>query len=140
VRALLQAVQLLRREAGLYRELGKRLEALNRPREVERAYTSVVEMLPNESEGHALLAEVRQEQGRWAEAIPHWEQVARIRALEPTGLLKLAAAQVHERQWDKAAETVRKLRSRGWPARFNNTEQQTRELEQQITSGSKARP
>ncbi|HJT77207.1 MAG TPA: hypothetical protein VJ739_08395 [Gemmataceae bacterium] len=137
-RQLLESAQLSRRDIHLYQEMGKRLKALGRPREVERAYTSVVEMLPNESEGHALLAEIRQGQNRWPEAINEWEQVARIRALEPTGLLKLAAAQVHEHQWDRAAETVKKLRSRGWPARFGNVDQQAAELEQQILAGRKA--
>jgi tetratricopeptide (TPR) repeat protein len=137
-RALLDAAELSRRDIKLYQEMGRRLEALGRPREVERAYTSIVEMLPNESEGHALLAEIRQSQNRWADAILHWEQVARIRALEPTGLLKLAAAQVHERQWEQAAQTVKRLRSRGWPARFNNLEPQVHELELQIEVGRKA--
>jgi Flp pilus assembly protein TadD len=131
-RQLLQAVQLSRRDIKLYQEMGKRLATLDRPREVERAYTSIVEVLPSESESHALLAEVRQEQGRWAEAIAQWEEVARIRALEPTGLLKLAAAQVHEERWDDAAATARKLRARGWPPRFGDVEQQVRELERQI--------
>jgi predicted Zn-dependent protease len=134
-RQLLHAAELSRRDIKMYQEMGKRLESLARPREVERAYTSVVEMTPNESEGHALLAEIRQQQNRWPEAIAEWEQVARIRALEPTGLLKLAAAQVHERQWDGARETVKKLRSRGWPARFGNVDQQASELERQIAGG-----
>jgi tetratricopeptide (TPR) repeat protein len=136
-RQLLHAVQLSRRDIKLYQEMGKRLEALGRPGEVERAYTSVVEMTPNESEGHALLAEIREQQNHWADAAAQWEQVARIRALEPTGLLKLAAVQVHERQWDQAEETVKKLRSRGWPARFGNVDQQVRQLEQQIAAGRK---
>jgi tetratricopeptide (TPR) repeat protein len=131
-RQLLQAVQLSRRDIKLYQEMGKRLASLDRPREVERAYTSIVEVLPSEAESHALLAEVRQEQGRWAEAIAQWEEVARIRALEPTGLLKLAAAQVHEQRWEAAAATVRKLRARGWPPRFGDLEQQLRDLEQRI--------
>jgi tetratricopeptide (TPR) repeat protein len=137
-RQLLESAQLSRRNIQLYQEMGKKLEALGRPREVERAYTSVVEMLPNESEGHALLAEIRQGQNRWPEAIAEWEQVARIRALEPTGLLKLAAAQVHERQWDRAEETVKKLRARAWPARFGNVDQQAADLEQHIAAGRKA--
>jgi tetratricopeptide (TPR) repeat protein len=131
-RQLLQAVQLARRDIKLYQEMGKRLALLDRPREVERAYTSIVEMLPNEAESHALLAEVRQEQGRWAEAIAQWEEVARLRALEPTGLLKLAAAQVHEQRWDDAAATVQKLRARAWPPRFGDVGQQVRELERRI--------
>jgi tetratricopeptide (TPR) repeat protein len=137
-RQLLQAAELSRRDIKLYQEMGKRLDALGRPAEVERAYTSIVEMLPNESEGHALLAEIRQTQNRWGDAISHWEQVARIRALEPTGLLRLGAAQVHERLWEQAEETVKRLRSRSWPARFGNVDQQIRDLEQQIDAGRKS--
>ena len=92
-------------------------------------------MLPSESESHALLAEVRQEQGRWSEAIVQWEQVARIRELEPTGLLKLAAAQVHEGEWERAARTVGKLKARTWPARFGDVRGEVRKLEEWIKAG-----
>src|SRR5207253_1680308 len=117
---LLEALQLSRRDVKGYQNLGRRLEALNRVEEAERAYTSMVEVLPNEAEGHALLAEVRQGQDRWDEAAAHWEQVARLRALEPTGLLKLTAAQIHLRQWDRAAQTLQKVGARSWPARFGD--------------------
>jgi predicted Zn-dependent protease len=108
------------------------------PKEAERAYTSIVEVMPSESEGHALLAEVRQEQDRWPEAITQWEQVARIRVLEPTGLLKLAAAQIHLGQWDQAARTIRKVGSRQWPPRFGDVRAQARQLEGQIDAGRQA--
>jgi hypothetical protein len=39
-----------------------------------------------------MLAEIRQEQDRWADAAGHWQEVAKIRALEPTGLQRLAEA------------------------------------------------
>jgi hypothetical protein len=120
----------LRRDITLYENLGRRLA--KEPKEAERAYTSIVEVLPAESESHALLAEVRQKQGRWTDAIGQWEHVARIRELEPTGLLKLAAAQVHEGQWDQAAQSVGKLKARTWPARFNNVGAEVRKLEEQI--------
>jgi tetratricopeptide (TPR) repeat protein len=132
LRQLLQAVQLARRDLKLYDDLGKRYLALDQPDEAERAYTSIVEVLPTESESHALLAEIREKQNRWPEAIHHWKQVARIRALEPTGLLKLAAAQIHEEQWEPARETVRTLNSRSWPSRFGDVQQQTRALEEQL--------
>ncbi len=109
LRQLLQAVQHSRRDLKLYEELGKRYVAAGQPQEAERAYTSIVEMQPAESESHALLAEVREKQGRWTDAIAHWEQAARLRALEPTALLRLAAAQIHEQQWDQARQTLRRL-------------------------------
>src|SRR5262249_29846435 len=97
-----------------------------------RAYTSIVEVLPSESESHALLAEIRQTHNRWSEAMAEWEHVASIRALEPTGLVKLDEAQIHEKQWDKAAETLQKLTTKTWPARFTELPSQIRQLQQQI--------
>jgi Flp pilus assembly protein TadD len=132
VRQLLESVEISRRDIALYRELGQRLTALEQPAEAERAYTSIVEVLPSESESHTLLAEVRQEQDRWDEAVVQWEQVARIRALEPTGLLKLAAAEIHQRRWAEAAATLQKLRQRSWPERFGNVADQARQLERQL--------
>jgi Flp pilus assembly protein TadD len=132
IRQLLQAVELSRRDLKLYEQLGQRFTDLRRPAEAERAYTSTVEMLPNESESHELLAEVREKQNRWPDAIGHWERVAQIRALEPTGLLRLAKAQVHEKAWDQAAAAVRRLRSQSWPQRFGDVQQQTRELEKTL--------
>ena len=128
-------MQLSRRDINLYKELGRRLAELHEDREAERAYTSIVEVLVSESESHAMLAEIRESQNRWAEAIEEWRHVARLRAFEPTGLLRLAAAQMHEKQWDAAAETVRQLRAKTWPPRFGNTEFQIQELERQIRAG-----
>ena len=69
------------------------------------------------------------------DGLGHWEQVAKLRALEPTGLLKLAAAQIHEKQWDKASRTVHQLKSTAWPARFADVAHQASELERQIEAG-----
>ncbi|MHC4400407.1 MAG: VIT domain-containing protein [Planctomycetota bacterium] len=129
---LIDSLQLARRDVARCRDLGNRLEALKRPAEAERAYTAIVEMLPNESESHAMLAEVRQGQDRWEEAVNHWRQVARIRALEPTGLLKLAAAQIHLEKWDDAAGTLQQLRAQSWPPRFGDVDRQIRDLERQV--------
>jgi predicted Zn-dependent protease len=139
VRQLLESVQLSRRDIALYQDLGRRYAELNRPVEAERAVTSIVEMLPAESESHAALAEIRQIQNRWNEAIDQWRQVARIRALEPTGLLKLAEAQIHRQLWDDADATVRQLESRTWPSRFGDADNQTRQLRQRIELGRKAK-
>lgn len=63
--------------------------------------------------------------------------MAEVRALEPTGLLKLAAAQIELKSWDAAAKTVRKLRTQSWPPRFNEVEKQTRELETKLEARPK---
>ncbi|HUT12367.1 MAG TPA: VIT domain-containing protein [Thermoguttaceae bacterium] len=132
VQQLLDSLQLLRRDIGRYKNLGTRLEKLDRLQDAERAYTSIVEMLPSESESHTMLAEIRQGQDRWDEAIVHWRQVARIRALEPTGLLNLAGAQIYQEQWDQALETVGELDGQSWPPRFGDVHEKVRQLERQI--------
>ena len=82
-----------------------------------------------------MLAEIRQGQKRWSDAALHWQQVAEIRSLEPTGLLKLAAVQIKLRDRRAAKETLAKLRSRAWPPRFHDVDAKIRDLEQQLKSG-----
>lgn len=129
-RQLLRMIDLRRSDLPLYQELADRLQG--NEAEAERAATSIIEASPNESENQAAMAELRQKQDRWAEAIPHWELVAELRKLEPNGLLKLAAAQLHQKQWDAARATILKLRKTDWPARFNNVQFQASALESQI--------
>lgn len=137
VRELLRAAELSRRDIKLFEQLGSRYTALNNPGEAERAFTSIVEMLPNESEGHAMLAEVREKQNRWSEAIAHWERVAEIRALEPTGLVKLAGAQIENGDWVGAAKTLHKLRSQSWPLRFTDVQKEIRAMEKTLEERAK---
>jgi tetratricopeptide (TPR) repeat protein len=140
IRELLRGTELSRRDVRLYEDLGNRLKALGRHDEAERAYTSAVEMLPNESEGHALLAEICQRENRWADAILQWEQAARTSVLDPTGLLKLAEAQIRERRWDDALRTVRKLKARPWPPRFQGVDRQIEELESKVRARGRSAP
>ena len=95
-------------------------------------------MQPNESESHTLLAEIRQTQGRWPEAIDQWRQVVRVRALEPTGLLKLAEAQLHEKQWDAARQTLEALLAKDWPERFGNVRSQAEDLKRRVETSRAA--
>jgi tetratricopeptide (TPR) repeat protein len=129
-RQLLKLIDLRRSDLPLYQELADRLQG--NEAEAERAATSIVEASPNEAENQAVMAELRQKQDRWAEAIPHWELVAEFRKLEPNGLLKLAEAQLHQKQWDAARATILKLRKTDWPARFNNVQFQASALESLI--------
>ena len=129
-------MQLARRNLALYQKLGDRYTALKDAKESERAYTSIVEMQANEAEAQAMLAQVRQRQDRWQEAIPHWEHAAAMRALEPTNLIELCKAQIHLKQRDKAEETLRKL-DKAWPARFDNLREQIRALRQQLPQQEK---
>ncbi len=113
------SLELSRRNLDLWEKLADRFTAMKEPVEAERANTSLVEIAPQETEGHARLAEIRQRQDRWDEAINHWQQVARLRKLEPTGLLKLAPALLHQKRLQEFDDTLHKLEATPWPDRFN---------------------
>ncbi len=126
---LFASLQLSRRDLALYQDLGQRLQAAGRLDEAERAFVSMVEMQPHESESHASLAALRETQDRWNDAIFHWQRVADLRALEPTGLVALAKAQLHEKQWTAARGTIQRLKSRPWPRRFQDIQAEINSLE-----------
>jgi tetratricopeptide (TPR) repeat protein len=98
----------------------------------ERAATQLIETGPNESEYQQALAEHRQTQNRWSDAIAHWERVADLRRTDPTGPLKLSAALIHERQVDRAKQTLRKILARDWPAQFPNAHAEATNLLRQV--------
>ena len=127
---LLKLIDLQRHDLTLYQQLAERLK--DNEAEAERAATSIIESAPNESESHTAMAELRQKQNRWGEAIPHWERVAELRRLEPTGLLKLTEAQLHEKQWAAARNSIAKLQKTEWPSRFNDVANQTRQLQERL--------
>lgn len=129
-RQLLRQIDFDRHDLSLYTTLAQRLAG--NEAQAERAATSIIEAAPSESENHAAYAELMQARNRWDEAIPHWRQVAELRRLEPTGLLKLAEAQIHEKQWNEARQTVKKLQQTSWPARFSNVEHETRILQEKL--------
>ncbi len=126
-RQLLKLLDLDAHNLALYQQLAERLK--DNEAEAERAATSLVEAGPNEAENHAALAELRQKQGRWNEAIEQWQAAADLRRLEPTGLVKLAEAQLHQQQWDAARQSIRKLERTEWPSRFNTIENDIRRLQ-----------
>ena len=119
-----------RHNLELYKRLAKRLVV--DPALGERAATSLIEAAPLEAENHQALAELREEQDRWDEAIDHWQQVAELRKLEPTGLVNLATAQIHEEEWADAKDSIRKLTRKEWPSRFSELKKQIRELEKRL--------
>jgi tetratricopeptide (TPR) repeat protein len=127
---LLALIDLNSHDLALYQQLADRLK--NNEAEAERAATSIIESSPNEAESHAALAELRQKQNRWSEAIPHWEKVAELRRLEPTGLLKLAAAQIHEKEWPAARKSIETLERTEWPQRFSDVSNEIRRLQEQL--------
>jgi hypothetical protein len=58
--------------------------------------------------------------------------VVKIRELEPTGLIKLAQAQMHVKDWNGAKATIAKLRAKTWPERFVEAPKQIKALEAQF--------
>ena len=119
-----------RHNLEVYKRLAKRLQSDDAM--AERAATSLIEAAPLEAENHQALAELREEQDRWDDAIEQWEQVAELRKLEPTGLLKLATAQVHEERWSDAEATIKKLNQKKWPSRFDNLKRDIKKLQKKL--------
>ncbi len=130
-RQLLKLIELDSHNLALYQQLADRLK--DQPAEAERAVTSVIEAGPQEAENHTALAEIRQKQDRWEEAIDQWAEVAKLRSLEPTGLMKLAEAQLHQKQWDAARKSIEKLQRSDWPSRFGDVNNQTRQLQEKLS-------
>jgi len=130
VEQLLNMVEIDRHNLKLYTQLAERLK--DNPRLAERAITSIVEAGVTEAENHQALAEQRQRQDRWQDAIQHWHHVVRLRSLEPTGLVRLAKAQIHEKDWAAARKSLKTLTHRDWPGRFDKVQIQIRELQQLI--------
>ena len=128
--ALLAQIDVDRHNLALYQQLADRLK--DDEAEAERAATSIIEAGPHEAENQAAMAELRQKQGRWSEAIPHWQQAADLRRLEPTNLVKLIEAEIHAKQWDAARQSLRKLQQTDWPSRFNTVENDIRRLLDQL--------
>jgi predicted Zn-dependent protease len=127
---LLARLDVDRHDLKLYEQLAERLrddEAMS-----ERALTNIIEAAPNEAENHQALAKIREKQKRWDEAIQHWQEVAELRRLEPTGLLGLAAAQIHGKHPDDARKTIEQLRKTEWPIRFNDAMRAIPDLERQL--------
>jgi tetratricopeptide (TPR) repeat protein len=129
-RQLLKLIELESHNLALYQQLADRLK--DQPAEAERAVTSIIEAGPQEAENHTALAEIRQKQGRWNEAIDQWSEAAKLRSLEPTDLVKLAEAQIHQKQWEAARKSIEKLQRAEWPSRFGDINNQTRQLQEKL--------
>ncbi|MBL8817930.1 MAG: hypothetical protein JNL58_18035 [Planctomyces sp.] len=127
---LRKLIDLMPHELTLYSQLADRLK--DDPSQSERAATSIIESSPNEAESHQAYAERLQTLDRWPETIPHWKQVAQYRKLEPTGLLRLAEAQIHVKRFADAQITLKSLRTISWPSRFTDIDNQIRNLESQL--------
>jgi len=126
--ALLQSIAVAPLELDLYAELGRRLSAAGDAGGAERAWTSLAEAKPNEADGHRRLAQHREEEQRYDDAIVQWRQVVRIRTDEPVGWLSLAKAQLKAGRTEKARATLKHVLSRKWDARFGDVHDKARKL------------
>ncbi|MEK7467020.1 MAG: VIT domain-containing protein [Planctomycetota bacterium] len=129
---LLESAKLTGHNVELYKDLGKRWTEMNQPANAERAFTNLVEMMPQESESHQALADVRRAQSRWAEEALQWRHVIRIRSREPGGYLGLAQALISWGKKAEAREVLEKAVSTDWPARFESERNKARDMLQQI--------
>jgi hypothetical protein len=129
-RQLLKLIELDSHNLALYPQLAERLK--DQPAEAERAVTSLIEAGPQEAENHTALAEIRQKQNRWDEAIDEWTEAVKLRSLEPPSLVKLAEAQIHQSQWDAARKSIEKLQRTEWPSRFGDVNNQTQQLQEKL--------
>jgi tetratricopeptide (TPR) repeat protein len=132
VDALLHQLEVQPRELEICRDLAHRYDELEETAEAERALTTIVELLPQEAESHTMLAEIRQGQDRWADAAVHWQRVAKLRELEPTGLINLATIQIQLEQWQAARATLQQIKSRQWPERFDSVLEDVERLEREL--------
>jgi len=103
-----------------YHQLAERYETLDQPEQAERAYTSMVEARPEESESHEALALVREKQTRWADALVHWENVIRIRTQEPTGYVGKLRALLQLNRFLEASTLREEILQTDWPDHFGD--------------------
>jgi predicted Zn-dependent protease len=124
LQAALHRSEYVSRQTDTWRDLGDRLTGLNRAAQAERAYTSLIEVLPNDAESEMALARVREKQSRWNDAIVHWKLGVEYRREDPAGLLGLANAYMQSQQWTEARTTLDALSKpkKPWHRRFVNLE------------------
>ncbi|MBS0206986.1 MAG: hypothetical protein JSS49_29270 [Planctomycetes bacterium] len=127
---LLTRIDLERHNLDLYKQLAQRLK--DDEAQAERAATSIVEADPNEATNHAALADWREQQNRWDEALLHWQQFVKLRRLDPTGLVRLARVQVKLNQTMSARESLKQLEATTWPPRYNTIPEDIRQLKEQL--------
>ncbi|MBI4601245.1 MAG: hypothetical protein HY721_04710 [Planctomycetes bacterium] len=120
------------RDFGLFKELGDRLAAQGKATDAERAYCALAELSANESEGRALLAELREGQARFGEAAAEWRQVVRVRSREPGGYVGLGRALLGAGRPAEAREALERVLRESWHPRFGDVHAEARKLVQRL--------
>lgn len=124
--ALLEATRANPFALELYRDLGDRYAKLRDAAGAERAYTSMIEMQPNEAASHTLMADIRTAQQRPAEAVHHWRRTVAARSDEPAGYLGLADALAADGDAAGARAVLQQVLGRTWETRFGEVHAQAR--------------
>ena len=114
IAALMDSIRMAPLNLDLYADLGARLEKQGEKEAAERAWTSLVEALPNEAASHRRLAEYRTSRNDHAAAVEQWQQVIRVRTDEPDGWLNLSASQIAAGDKDGARKTLRHIMTTKW--------------------------
>ena len=122
LQAALHRSEYVSRQTQIWKELGERFTKQKEVNQAERAFTSMIEVLPNDADSEMALAQVRESQNRWEEAIGHWKLTRDYRAEDPSGLLGLARAYVHEKRWPESKATLELLKhpAKPWHQRFDS--------------------
>lgn len=114
-------------------DLGRRSLALGEKEVAERAFTNAIEISPNEAENHHAFAELREQSERLDEAAFHWGEVAKLRSLEPTGLLNQARLLIRLGRADEAKKDIEMLKTTKWDQRFAEDLKKIADLERALS-------
>ena len=107
---------------------------MNATKSAPSAWTStgqwgtLCEASANESEGRAVLAQVREGQGRFPEAIEEWRQVIGVRSREPGGYVGLGRALLGAGRPAEAREALKNVLRESWHPRFGDVHGEAKRL------------
>ena len=127
---MLKLIDIEKHNLDNYRQLVNRVPADSQL--WERAITTIIEAAPNEAEHHQAVAVLREQKGNLDQAIGHWKQVAKLRELEPTGLIGLAKAQIAAKRIDDAKSTLQQIEDTKWDPRFSNVKSELQQMRQSM--------
>ena len=112
--ALLSWIKVEPKQLTLYTQLGSELESMGDYQAAERAYSSTVELEPEQREGHEIIAKRREQQKRFDDAAVQWQRILRIDSRLPDAWLSLARVQIRSGAKAKAKKTLEHLLSLRW--------------------------
>ncbi len=129
---LRELARLSGRDYTSYQELAERLQRQGDKEEAERALTTLAELSPNEPEGHALLAGLREKEERFAEAAAQWRCVLLLCSREPEGYLGLGRSLMAAGRRDEARAVLEDLLKGKGPSYTANAWNEAHDLLKQL--------